>query len=137
MRAAALVLWIVCCITVVFAQESEADTASSSFQCTVLYPENAEYSSVSTAGDTVKFRLFYVDNVCSGFSYGFSQKENTLLVRRTTDSPDTCTPDEQILYGVEGFIAHLPKGKYLFELQTGTPGNRFESIFREVAVVKK
>ncbi|MBN1576106.1 MAG: hypothetical protein JW913_06115 [Chitinispirillaceae bacterium] len=136
MRGIFLLLCMLCIIPCAFAQDSE-NADSSSFQCTVLYPENAEYSTVSVASDTVKFRLFYVDDVCSGFSYRFSQQENLLLVQRTTSPPDTCTADEQILYGVEGFIANVPKGKYLFDLQTGATDNDLTSIFREVVIVKK
>lgn len=136
MRVTFLLLCTLIIAPFTFAQDPEpADTVS--FKCTVLYPETAEYPEVSVASDTVKFRLFYVDNGCSGFTYRFSQKENVLLLQRTTTPPDTCSSDEQVLYGVEGFIANLPKGYYLLELHTGTTEDNLESIFREGITVKK
>jgi hypothetical protein len=123
-------------IQTAFSQEmKDADTFV--FQCTVLYPETAGYPEVSVVSDTVKFKLFYVDDGCSGFTYRLLQKDDVLSLQRTTSPPDTCTTDEQILYGVEGFIANMPKGEYLFELQTGATEKDLESIFREWVTVKK
>ena len=136
MRKVFFLFLVVGVVAPVFAQDS-ANTDSLSFECKVFYPETSEYPEVSVKSDTVKFRLFYVDDVCSGFTYRFSEKENTLLVQRTTTPPDTCTVNEQILYGVEGSITNVPKGKYLFELQTGAAGKKFESIFRDVVTIKK
>ena len=136
MRGTALFLLILIIISFTYAEDSEKPD-SLTFHCTVLYPEKAEYPEVSVTSDTIKFRLFYVDNVCSGFTYRFSTTENNLLIQRTSAPPDTCTPEEQILYGVEGFISNVPKGKYLFELQTGATDDDLESIFREVVIVKK
>jgi hypothetical protein len=136
MRGALLLFCMVCIVPCVNAQDS-ANTDSPGFHCTVLHPETPEYPEVSVVSDTVKFRLFYVDDGCSGFTYRFSKKDNLLLVQRTTTPPDTCTAGEQILYGVEGFIAGIPKGKYLFELQTGATQDKLESIFREAVTVKK
>ena len=116
-------------------EKKDADT--SVFQCTVLHPETAGYPEVSVVSDTVKFKLFYVDYGCSGFTYKFSQQDDVLSLQRTTSPPDTCSTDEQILYGVEGFIANMPTGDYLFELQTGATEKDLESIFREWVTVKK
>jgi len=113
-----------------------AQTASIGLSYTVLHPENAENSEVTVSADTVKFRLFYVDNLCSGFSYKFTPSPKTLLVQRTSSDSDSCTSDEQILYGVEGFLTNVPKGKYIFELQTGPDETHQESIFREVVNVR-
>jgi hypothetical protein len=135
MKATSLLQYILVITQFVFTQNPEsAETIN--FQCKVLHPETAEYPEVSVASDTVKFRLFYVDDGCSGFTYRFSQKENVLLLQRTTTPPDTCTTDEQVLYGVEGFIANLPKGYYLLELHTGTDEDTLESIFREGVTVR-
>ncbi|HEX3019812.1 MAG TPA: hypothetical protein VHP36_05905 [Chitinispirillaceae bacterium] len=114
-----------------------AQTASIGFSYTILHPENAENSEVTVSTDTVKFRLFYVDNVCSGFSYNFVPNQKTLLVQRTSSDSDSCTSEEQILYGVEGHLTNIPKGKHIFELQTGPSKTIQESIFREVVNIKK
>jgi hypothetical protein len=136
MRGPFLLLCMLCLTPFVSAQDSE-NADPSLFHCIILYPEKAEYSKVWVASDTVKFSLFYVDDGCSGFTYRFSQKDDLLLVQRTTSPPDTCSPDDQVLYGVEGFIANVPKGNYLFELHTGATDNDLESIFREAVFVKK
>ena len=136
MRVTSFLLCVFFITPLSFAQDSE-NTDSISFKCTVLYPETAEYPEVSVAADTVKFRLFYVDDGCSGFTYRFLLKDDVLLLQRTTTPPDTCTPDEQVLYGVEGFIANVPKGYYLLELHTGTTEDKLESIFREGVTIKK
>ncbi len=114
-----------------------AQSDSIGFSCTVLHPENAENSEVTASADSVKFRLFYVDDACSDFSYNFKLKSNILLVQRTSSDPQVCTSDEQILYGVEGILTNVPKGKYIFELQTGPDEKRQESIFREIVNIKK
>jgi hypothetical protein len=125
-----------CVTTFAFSDNVEkCDTLG--FHCAVLHPEKAEYPEVSVSSDTVKFRLFYVDDKCSGFTYRFSKKENLLLIQRISSSSDTCTTDEQFLYGVEGFITNVPKGKYIFELQTGPADTKQTSIFRDAVNVKK
>ena len=136
MRVLSLLVCVFFFTPLLFGQDSES-TDSLSFQCTVLYPETAEYPEISVSGDTVKFRLFYVDDGCSAFTYRFLQKDNVLLLQRTTAPPDTCSTDEQVLYGVEGFIANVPKGYYLLELHTGTTEDNLESIFREGVTIKK
>jgi hypothetical protein len=107
------------------------------FHCMVLHPEKAEYPEVTVSSDTVTFRLFYVDDKCSGFTYRFSKKENLLLIQRISSASDTCTTEEQFLYGVEGFITNVPKGKYIFELQTGPDETKQTSIYRDAVTIKK
>lgn len=136
MRISWLFTIVLLLISTIFAQNSD-QTDSIGFDCTILHPENAESSELTVSSDTVKFRLFYVDNVCSGFFYRFLRESNTLFVKRTSSPLDTCTSDEQILYGVEGHIINVPKGKYIFELQTGPSDSIQESIFREVVIIKK
>lgn len=120
-----------------FFSTSFAQSDSIGFSCTVLHPENAENSEVTTSADSVKFKLFYVDDVCSDFSYNFQLKSNTLLVQRTSPDSGNCTSEEQILYGVEGILTNVPKGKFIFELQTGPDEKLQESIFREIVNIKK
>ena len=135
MRGVLFLSVVLCLLSSPSAQNPE-NADSLTFKCTVLYPETSGYPEVSVKADTVKFTLYYVDNVCSGFAYRLSKKDNTLLLQRTTTPPDSCIGDEQMLYGVEGYIANVPKGKYLFDLQTGATDGKLESIFREVVVVK-
>lgn len=136
MKTIMLLLYVVCFTSFISAEDA-GETDSLSFHCTVLYPETAEYPEVTVISDTVRFRLFYVDDECSGFTYRFSLQEDVLLLQRITTSPDACTSDEQLLYGVEGFISNVPKGNYLLELQTGASEKNLESIFREAVAVKK
>ncbi len=125
-------LFFTCSFTLSFAQSD-----SIGFHYTILHPENAENSEVTVSADTVKFRLFYVDDVCSDFSYRFLTCSNKLLVQRSSPDADLCTSEEQILYGVEGILTGVPKGKHYFELQTGPVDTLQESIFREFVNIKQ
>ncbi|NLL14924.1 MAG: hypothetical protein GX267_16090 [Fibrobacter sp.] len=122
----------ICTFTLSFAQND-----SIGFSYTILYPETVENSDVTVSADTVKFRLFYVDDVCSDFYYKFMIRANKLLVQRSSPDADQCTSDEQILYGVEGILTGVPKGKHIFELQTGPDDTHQESIFRELVNIKR
>lgn len=125
-------LLFLCTFTLSFAQND-----SIGFSYTILHPENVENSEVTASADTVKFRLFYVDDVCSDFYYKFMIKSNKLLVQRSSPDADQCTSDEQILYGVEGILTGVPKGKHIFELQTGPDDTHQESIFRDLINIKR
>lgn len=120
-----------------FSTLSFSQSDSIGFSYTILHPENAENSDVTVSVDTVKFRLFYVDDVCSDFYYKFMPRSNKLLVQRSSPDADRCTSEEQILYGVEGILTGVPKGKYIFELQTGPNDTHQESIFREIVNIKR
>jgi hypothetical protein len=58
-------------------------------------------------------------------------------VQRISPDADLCTSEEQILYGVEGILTGVPKGKHIFELQIGPDDTHQESIFREIVNIKR
>ncbi len=127
-----IILMLICFTALSFSQSD-----SIGFSYTILHPENAENSEVTVSADTVKFRLFFVDDVCSDFYYKLITSSNKLLVQKSSPDANLCTSEEQILYGVEGILTGVPKGKYIFELQTGPDDTRQESIFREIVNIKR
>jgi hypothetical protein len=104
------------------------------FSYAILEPV-AGNTNVWSSKDTVKFRIFYIDVGCTQYDYRFARDGKSLIVKRTSVSADVCNADSEQLYAVEGKIAGVPKGKYLFELES-VVGVSMSITFRDVAVVK-
>lgn len=130
----ALMTPLLCAAAEEVSSESPDTGSQVVFACTVLEPKSA-YPSVSTSGDTVRFELYYVDTECGEYVYEFEKQDTSLIVRRVTADPAHCDDESDGLYAVEGTIAHAPKGRYLFELES-LIGDRKSTIFREVVDVK-
>ncbi len=125
-----------------FSQEPEEEQIDSTntqedsiiFVYEILEPEAAN-PKIWTSGDTIKFKLYYVDVECEKYLYEFEKQKKSLIVSRITSSSDDCDRSSDLIYAVEGEIIHVPKGKFLFELESKI-GDKTGSIFREVVIVK-
>jgi hypothetical protein len=104
------------------------------FDYTVLEPV-AGNSDVWVSKDTVRFRIYYVDAECTTYDYQFARDGKSLIVKRVTMNAELCDNGSELLYGVEGRIWPVPKGKYLFELEA-VVGTKMSITLRDVAVVK-
>jgi hypothetical protein len=105
------------------------------FNYDILEP-NPSKSYVRTRGDTVSFRLYYVDTDCSSYDYYLFARSDSLIVCRTSARGGDCNPEAQSLYGVEGVAANVPPGRYQFILQS-TWGSTAETLFRDIVDVKQ
>lgn len=103
------------------------------FGYSILEP-NPQGSYVRSRGDTVSFRLFYVDTDCSDYAYYLFARSDSLIVCRTSARSGDCDPEAQSLYGVEGVAANVPSGRYQFILQS-TWGSTAETLFRDIVDV--
>lgn len=104
------------------------------FSYTILESKLGE-SRFNVSHDTLFFRLYYVDNTCINYTYAFNKEGKSLIVKRVTENPVNCYNNEEQLYAVEGRLIRLPKGKFLFELESVT-GENANNLYREVIVVK-
>jgi hypothetical protein len=108
---------------------------SSRFTCRVLDVEQPGGTRLDASGDSVSFRLFYVDMACSEFTYSLYVRDDSLVVRRETETAGGCDSEEDRLYGVEGTIRGVAPGKYQFVLATRHAAAE-NMLFRELVIVK-
>jgi hypothetical protein len=120
----------------VVVSESSYGSDSIHFSYQVLPVESPGNSDFTVSGDSVKFTLYYVDFFCDGFDYAFMRDSSKLIVRRVSREFDNCSKDEERIYGIEGLLTNVLKGKYFFELHTGTSDSTIEPMFREFVKVK-
>jgi hypothetical protein len=105
------------------------------FEYTIL-PSELHESDLTVRGDTVSFVIYYVDVDCgSSYGYEFEKRKRLLVVKRTLLPEAQCAGDEEFLYGVEGFVAGVPKGIYGFVLEAENNSGT-ESFFTEPVQVK-
>ena len=116
------------------ADEGRLARGSIQFSYDILEPTPSE-SYVRTRGDTVSFRLYYVDTDCNSYDYYLFCRSDSLIVCRTSARAGDCDPEAQSLYGVGGVAVSIPPGRYQFILQS-TWGNTAETLFRDIVDVK-
>ncbi|MBD3347159.1 MAG: hypothetical protein GF401_19060 [Chitinivibrionales bacterium] len=142
MKILPITVIILVCVIQIFAQSDSIrssidtlpeDVSPYPFKCAILdtTPSN---SRVTVDGDSIFFRLFYVDMACSEFSYNLNTDEHLLIIRRSSDDELTCDEEEQSVYGIQGHIKDVPKGKYILQLESVFSGAK-GILFREAIVV--
>ncbi|MBD3320354.1 MAG: hypothetical protein GF350_04580 [Chitinivibrionales bacterium] len=132
--------WILLAALCCFSQsDSTGDTTVTAtnqrypFECRSLdtEPSNAK---ITVNGDSIYFRLFYVDMACSNYEYGFSRDEKLLIIKRSSENDLDCDEEEQRMYGVEGSVIEIPEGKYILQLESEYMGAK-GILFRQAIQV--
>jgi hypothetical protein len=104
------------------------------FTCAILEPESKS-PAFSVLGDTVFFKVYYIDFECDRYLYEFERQDIVFVVRRIPMSDAVCDKSSDVIYGFEGTLIHVAPGRYQFQLESEYEGAR-SVIFREVISVK-
>lgn len=87
---------------------------------------------IKASGDTVTFRISYVDMMCDDYYYELENKPRALIIRRISSS---CDKNSDQMYAMKGCILHVSPGVYSFSIET-VYGKKKELLFREAVKVK-
>ena len=119
-------------------EHNELDVKSDTgiiFTCNTLEPES-KATDFSVSGDTISFKVYYIDFECDEYLYEFERQGPVLIVRRIPKPSGTCDKNFDVVYAFEGSMINVPPGRFQFQLESKYADSK-SVIFREVLDVKK
>ncbi|MBD3420632.1 MAG: hypothetical protein GF398_10995 [Chitinivibrionales bacterium] len=120
---------------ILFVSFAESDTtvsrqeASIEFDYDILNDPDPANPMVAVDSHRVAFSIVFVEIACEDHDYEFERKDNRLILTLTASAAD-CDRSENTMYGVEGKLANVPKGSFLFTLMMEA-GPQRSTVFQE------